>query len=388
VQRIPIQPRPDLAQRAKDAGFAFATIDGEVYWDERAYYAFSLREIEMGFEDPSNELSKLCLELVDRAVKDQRLLERLAIPEHAWGLIAESWQRRDPSLYGRFDLAYDGYGPAKLLEYNADTPTALFEASVFQWTWLEDALARNVVPDGADQFNSLHEALVAALSELRRARGGDTLHLAAMPESKEDIGLISYLAECATQAGFASKVLAIGDIGSRGEGPFLDLQEAPINLLFKLYPWEWMFRDEFIGSPSMNFTRFLEPPWKAILSNKGILPLLWEMAPRHPNLLAAYFEDDPARSALSQRHVRKPLHSREGSNVTLVEDGATLESTQGPYVGPCVLQDVADLPSFGENVPVIGSWIIAGKAHGIGVREDTTLITRDTSRFMPHAIVY
>jgi glutathionylspermidine synthase len=36
-------------------------------------------------------------------------------------------------LYGRFDLAYRGDGPPKLLEYNADTPTALFEAAVVQW---------------------------------------------------------------------------------------------------------------------------------------------------------------------------------------------------------------------------------------------------------------
>ena len=47
--------------------------------------------------------------------------------------IAASWKRRDASLYGRFDLRYDGQGPAKLLEYNADTPTSLFETAVFQW---------------------------------------------------------------------------------------------------------------------------------------------------------------------------------------------------------------------------------------------------------------
>jgi glutathionylspermidine synthase len=29
-----------------------------------------------------------------------------------------------------------------------------------------------------------------------------------------------------------------------------------------------------------------------ILSNKGMLALLWEMAPEHPNLLPRYFEDD------------------------------------------------------------------------------------------------
>ncbi len=387
MQRIPVPPRADLADIARNAGFTFATIDGEIYWDERAYYAFSLREIEAGLEDPSTALSDLCLELVQRAVKDQRILERLCIPVHAWDLIAASWARRDPSLYGRFDLAFDGRGPAKLLEYNADTPTALFEASVFQWTWLEDAMARNLIPDDADQFNALHEALLAQLTLLRQEGGNEMLHLACMPNSTEDAGLVAYLAECARSAGFVPRVLAIDEVGSREEGPFLDNEERPIELLFKLYPWEWMFEDAFARAPGMAITRFLEPPWKAVLSNKGILPLLWEMAPRHPNLLPAYFEDDPARSALSSRYVRKPLHSREGSNVRLVEDGRVIDATEGAYEGPAVLQEMADLPVFGQNVPVIGSWIIGGKARGIGVREDTSLITKNTSRFIPHAII-
>lgn len=390
MQRIPVAPRADLEDRAKRAGFDFATIDGEIYWDERAYYAFTLREIEDDIEDPSQELHALCLELVDKAVRDERILQRLAIPEHAWGIIRDSWTRRDASLYGRFDLAYDGTGPAKLLEYNADTPTALFEASVFQWEWLEDAGARNIVPPDTDQFNALHEALISALSVHRKQSEAlmPAMHFACMKGSDEDLGLVTYLAECAKEAGFSPKFLAIEDIGSRDEGPFLDLDDAPIRLLFKLYAWEWMFEDAFIRAPGMALTRFLEPPWKAILSNKGILPLLWAMAPRHPNLLPAFFEDDPARATLGHRHARKPLHSREGSNVTLTRDGETLDAADGPYdKGPAVLQALAPLPSFDGNIPVLGSWIIAGKACGLGLREDTTLITRNTSRFVPHAIV-
>ena len=54
------------------------------------------------------------------------------------------------------------------------------------------------------------------------------------------------------------------------------------------------------------------------LSNKGILPLLWEMFPDHPNLLPAYFEDDPESGKLGDSFARKPLYSREGANVALV----------------------------------------------------------------------
>jgi glutathionylspermidine synthase len=327
--------------------------------------------------------------LVDRAVGDERTLERLRIPAGAWDLIAQSWRRGDPTLYGRFDLAYDGESPAKLLEYNADTPTALFEASVFQWMWLEDALAGNAIPAGSDQFNSLHERLIAKLAKIATSPNKPrVLHLSCKPDSAEDRGLISYLEDCARQAGLATKTLGIGDIGNRGKGPFVDLQNEPIDLLFKLYPWEWMFADAFSQSPSMAVTRFIEPPWKAILSNKGILPLLWEMAPRHPNLLPAYFEDDPARARLQGRYAKKPLYSREGQNVLLIDGDTVIDRDGGLYGNNgFVVQQLARMPVFDGNYPVIGSWVIGDEPGGIGIREDITPITKNTSRFVPHAIV-
>jgi glutathionylspermidine synthase len=389
MRRFCIKERSNLAQRARETSFELLSVDGNVYWDESAYYAFSLKEIENSIEAPTKELTALCLALVDRAVNEEQTLERLRIPAHAWDLIAESWRREDRTLYGRFDLAYDGEGPAQLLEYNADTPTALFEASVFQWLWLEDALGANALPAGSDQFNALHEKLIARFAEIAAAADGSRrLHLACMPDSLEDRALISYLEDCARQAGFATKTLGIGDIGNAGKGPFVDLQNAPIALLFKLYPWEWMFGDAFSHSPSMAVTRFLEPPWKAILSNKGILPLLWEMAPGHPNLLAAYFEDDPAKGRLRGRYAKKPLYSREGQNVLLVDGDRVLDRDGGLYGNNgFILQQLARMPACDGHYPVLGSWVIGEAPGGIGIREDVSPITKNTSRFVPHAIL-
>jgi glutathionylspermidine synthase len=387
VRRIAISPRSNFEARVLETEFRFHEMDGETYWDEAAYYGFSLKQIEEDLEAPSGELAALCLEAAGEIVKNERLLRRLAVPTHAWDLILESWRRQDPSLYGRFDLAYDGVGPAKLLEYNADTPTALFEASVFQWLWLEDALRQELVPPGTDQFNSIHERLIDRLKEIRSATSS-WLYLACMQESLEDSGLISYLEDCAVQAGFSTSVLDMGDIGTAVRGPFVDLRGAPIELLFKLYPWEWMFADGFGHSPSLHQTRFVEPPWKAILSNKGILPVLWEMAPGHPNLLPSYFEDDPKRYVLKGNYARKPLYSREGENIDLVNDGKPAARSGGSYGKEgSIWQKLAALPAFDGRYPVVGSWIVGSAACGIGIREGTTPITMNTARFLPHAIL-
>ena len=190
MQRIACTERDDWQATAESAGFTFHTIDGERYWDERAYYAFTLDEIERDIEAPTGEIDAMCLELAGRAVKDEQYLRRLKIPEAFWDLIAASWRRKEPSLYGRLDLKFSGSGPAKLLEYNADTPTSIFEAAVFQWTWLEQAIERNIIPKRADQFNSIHEALIEAWKTIGATH---PLHLTGLTGNAEDAGTLAYL---------------------------------------------------------------------------------------------------------------------------------------------------------------------------------------------------
>ncbi|MBX3554239.1 MAG: glutathionylspermidine synthase family protein [Pseudolabrys sp.] len=385
MQRIACEERPDWRERAEAVGFDFHTIDGARYWDERAYYSFTLKEIENDLEDPSAELDGMCRELVARAIDDDRILKRLAIPVAFWNWIARSWKRGDPSLYGRFDLRYDGKGPAKLLEYNADTPTGALETGVFQWQWLEQAIAGKKLPAAADQFNSLHEQLIAGWKTIGAGR---KLALTAIRENPEDAGTVAYLEDCAQQAGLQTQLIPVDDIGKDGRGQFVDTEDRPIELLFKLYPWEWMMREAFGASLPGASTQFVEPPWKAILSNKGILPLLWEMFPNHPNLLPAYFEDDEKAASLGNSYARKPLYSREGANIELLTQGKPLDQDAGPYGAEgFIRQALAPLPQFDGNYVVLGSWIAAGKACGLSLREDASPITKNTSRFLPHAII-
>lgn len=373
MERLSATPRPDWrAHVERDLGFTFHTIGGEPYWDETAYYRLSSDEVD-ALEDATTELEQMCLALVDRVVGEgEKAFERLRIPRNAWGAVARSWRAGEKNLYGRFDLAYDGQGAPKLLEYNADTPTALFEASVVQWDWLQATH-----PD-SDQFNSIHERLIDAWK--RFGLRGRRVHFAAVKDHAEDNGTVEYLRDTATQAGVKTERIAIEDIGWDGSA-FRDLQERSIDVLFKLYPWEWLVGEEFGPGLLSGGVQVIEPAWKMVLSNKAALALLWEMAPGHPNLLPTFLEADRVEGKV----VRKPIFSREGANIRVLADGHVEDETPGAYGAEgFVYQAHVDLRPFGGRYPVVGSWVIASEAGGIGIREDETPITRDTSRFVPH----
>jgi glutathionylspermidine synthase len=201
-------------------------------------------------------------------------------------------------------------------------------------------------------------------------------------ESAEDAGTLDYLRDTAAQAGIDPISIDISDIGWDGTR-FVDLDGRTISSLFKLYPWEWMVREEFGQHLLKRTMRVIEPPWKMVLSNKAILPMLWEMFPDHPNLLPAYFE--PGR--FKTDFVRKPLYSREGANVSITTGGKTFEQPGEYGEEGFIWQAYHPLPQFGGNYPVIGSWIVGEEPAGIGIREDDSPITKNSSRFVPHYFV-
>jgi glutathionylspermidine synthase len=385
MQRISIAERDDWKSQAEALGFNFHTLYGAAYWDETACYRFNLKQIENDIEDPSGDIENMCFDVVARAINDEEVLRKLAIPETFWDYIRSSWMDQDRNLYGRLDLSYDGNGPAKLLEYNADTPTSLYESAAFQWVWLEQAMEREIIPAGCDQFNSIHETMVQAFKNLGIP---GPLHLASGKGSDEDEGTVRYIEECAAQANIETTFIYMEDIGIDDQDRLTDQDDMTITTLFKLYPWEWVMGDEFGLALPKSGAKVIEPPWRAILSNKGLLPLLWEMFEGHPNLLPAYFADDPRASNLEGGYVRKPLLSREGSNIEMVRPGEKTLSVDGPYGEEgYVVQALHPLPEFEGNHTVIGSWLVASQPCGMGIREDDSPITKDSSRFLPHVIL-
>lgn len=388
MKRIKIEERPNWKQSADNLGFKFHTIDGEPYWDESAYYQFTLKQIENDLEDPTQELHNMCMDLVDDVVNSEELLTKLAIPASFHDLIRTSWREGHPHLYGRMDFSYNGKGPAKLLELNYDTPTSLYEAAAFQWLWMEEQLRRGNLPADADQFNSIQEKMSQAFRHMKTTLGiNQPFYFSATGASEEDIATVQYMRDIAQQAGHDARFIELEQIGLNERGLFVDMDDKKIPYLFKLHAWEHIFLEDFGKKVETSETLFIEPAWKAILSNKGIMPLLWEKHEGHPNLLPTFFETDPT-SKLAKGWVRKPFFSREGANVEVCEPSGKRHKVDGPYTdAPYILQRYHKMPKFGDSYTLIGSWVIGDQAAGIGIREDSTLITKDTSRFLPHAII-
>lgn len=403
MHKINLPERPGWRDRAAELGFTFADMGGEPYWDETSAYRLTLRQVEDDIEDPATELHGMCREAVAAAVVSEEWMDRLAIPRPFWDFVERSWAGGEPELYGRFDLAYDGTGPAKLLEYNADTPTSLYESASFQWLWFEESRDAGVLSPGTDQFNRIHETLVERWAEI--CAPGEDVHFAADRDNPEDYATVEAIAWAAREAGLGAHFTALTEIGLTDQGQLADDKDRVIGTLFKLYPWEDMLRDDFAPNLQPSQTRFIEPPWKSVLSNKGLLPLLWSMFPGHPNLLPAFFAADiqaarrgeptpfadaiaDAEPALARGHVTKPIFSREGSGVVITEGGRETDRAPDDSYShhPQVVQALAPLPVFDGFHPVLGAWMVGESCVGLGIREDRARITHNLSRFKPHFI--
>lgn len=421
MERVAVSPRPDWQARVEALGFDWHSAPSPEdpvgrYWDESACWRLTVDEVDL-LEAATTELHGMCVAATGQALA-RGLLPGFGFKPDAIALIEDSWRRRDddqPSLYGRFDFAFGGAGVGdgqpKMLEYNAETPTGLYEAAVVQWTWLEECF-----PD-SDQFNSLHEGLVAAWGKLK---GGlirtnfESLpvHFTCLMPHPEDEGTLRYMLDTALEAGLAAKTIAVSDVGwsapvEAGDvardvafyGRFVDLEDTPITTLFKIVPLDWLLADEFgahlIQATMQRQLTVIEPAWKMVAANKAILAVLWEMYPGHPHLLPAFMDRRAFEPGATV--VAKPLLGREGANISITvlgengaPDGAPLATSGGTYGEEgYVYQAHAPLatapgPDGTTNYAVIGSWVIDGVSRGLGIREEAGLITHNRSRFVPH----
>ena len=353
----------------------FHTLKGEPYWDESAAYQLSSFEVDQ-LELAANTLHEMCLDLVQEVI-DQRMFGLFLIPKEFEEMVIRSWQEQEPSIYGRFDLAYDGVGAAEaagVQRRHADGPARGVDRPVAMAQG--HRRTRRPVqqhPRAADRGLAGAARAGRRPDPLRRRwKGSRGLHHRRVPARHGHPGRVRH--------GLPGR--RADRLGPNGTRTFVDRSGRPIHRLFKLYPWEWIIREEFGQNVLQSPTRWVEPAWKMILSCKSILPMLYERHPESPYLLPASFEP------LEGNYVRKPVHAREGANITVVINGQTRIATDGVYTdGPSVYQALAPMKAHDGRYPVFGTWIVNGVACGLGIREDATMVTQNTSRFVPHQMV-
>jgi len=381
--RLPRTPRPDVYQLVEAEGLAYARErndggDDLPYWYEGAAYRFDEAQIEE-LERVTNELHAMAMHATRVLCHDAQTLTRLGIPEYAWTYLRRSVER-DWSLYGRFDLVWDGTDSPRLLEYNADTPAALVETAVTQWTWLEWAEPER------DQWNMLHERLVRAWR--RHLDDNEIVHLAAgVAEPLEDWNTVAYLADTVREAGGRPVRLPIDQLGLLpGTTRFVGLEGEPLTTCFAMYPWEWMLAEEFGRAAVRSDVTWLEPLYKVLTGSKALLVTMWQLYPEHPSLLPAAWSPQ----GLGRDYVAKPVYGWEGSGIQVVHDGRVVAGVADRHTAgqAVVYQQYQEIPRIGDCLPVLGTWVVDGRAAGLGIRETDPgrLITDTRARFVPHFI--
>ena len=369
MKREAIAPRPDWQRKLVEIDYHISAYpDGRPFWREDVCYVLREAEVEM-FHEAALAAQRMVDAAVARVFEEKRTA-LLGLPPAAEALAVASWDAREPSLYGRFDFAWDGAGAPVLLEYNADTPTTLYEAAVVQWRRLTDR------DPSADQYNSIQEKLIerwpaCALDE--------TVYFATMRDSEEELLTAEYLRECANAAGVSTQAMDVADIGWSGEA-FTDVDETPITTLFKLYPTEWLATEEFGAHLAAGRPRLIEPAWRLAASSKALLAELWALFPNDPHLLPA-FSERPAQVA---DFVVKPILGREGAGVSF-GDRAPLYPAMFEKE-PVMYQRRVRAKRFDGFTPVFGVWVIGGEPCGLGIREDESEITGPRACFVPHRI--
>jgi glutathionylspermidine synthase len=390
VRLQPVQPL--TTDYLESLGFVWHTDSDQTPYIADELVLLSEAEAE-AYYDAANELYNMFVEAGEYVVENN-LFHEIGIPFNLVEVIKESWENDVHwHLYGRFDLAggIDGR-PIKLLEFNADTPTALFETAIVQWAILK----QNGMEESA-QFNGLYEALLENFKRLvtleedvsafeTRYEGWKFLFTSIRGNAEEE-STVRLLQHIATEAGYETEFAYIDEVEFDGnEGIFF--QDEPYELWFKLIPWEDIALEE--SDLAMLLTQIIQnqkaiifnPAYTLLFQSKGMLKILWDLYPDHPLLLESSFEP-----LAGQKQVKKPIFGREGGNVSILdENGQELESESGDYANHKMLyQAYTELPTDKEQRSYQAGVFYAYEACGVGFRRGGKILD-NMSKFVGHII--
>ncbi|AJC85447.1 glutathionylspermidine synthase family protein [Campylobacter peloridis] len=371
-------------------GFSWHTDnDGSDYLDSNLV---CVKESEANaYYEAVNELYDMYVAAAQEVIDNDRF-DELGIPFNLVEAIKMSWENDVHwHLYGRFDLAggLDGK-PIKLIEFNADTPTSLFESAILQWAILK----QNKLDESA-QFNNIYEALADNFKRLitleedvsgfEKYYQGWKILFSSIAGSNEDTITTKLLAHIAKEAGFESEFSFVDEVEFSPEGIFKN--DVNYEYFFKLIPWESIAIEE--GELAMLLTQIMQnqkaiilnPAYTLLFQSKGIMKILWELYPNHPLLLET--SDEPL---VGKKCVKKPVFGREGANVSIIEANGDISfKTDGDYQNNrFVYQEFAEF-NQNENDYYQAGVFFAYEGCGLGFRKGG-LVLDNYSKFVGHLV--
>jgi glutathionylspermidine synthase len=385
-----IQPIND--QTLEQIGFKWHTDSDETKYVADELVIVSNMEAEAYYE-AVNELYDMYATAAQHVI-DNNLFFELGIPFNLIEAIKKSWDNDVHwHLYGRFDLAggIDGK-PIKLIEFNADTPTALFETAILQW-----AILKHNNMDEERQFNNIYEAiqdnfrrLVTLFDdpeEFEKHYDGWKILFSSVSGNIEEENTVRLLQQMAIDAGFETGFEPLGGIKFDEEGIY-DSSDEPYEYWFKLYPWEDIAIEEnelaVLLTTIMNNQKaiLLNPAYTLLFQSKGMLKILSDLFPDSPYLLKTSFEPIPGVQCVEKR-----MFGREGANVKILDaTGATIEANDGPYGNfKPIYQEYVEFPKDALGNSYQAGVFFAYEACGLGFRRGGKILN-NMSKFVGHVL--
>lgn len=399
MDRCPIIERADLADLACRYKFDLhhLTVGQSTYWQEGACWIFSRRELERWILPASCSLHDMLMAYVERVCGDPDLLAWVGVPVPWREVLRHEWHRSPSTLLIRLDLAYDGQGPPRLLECEAEAPGSIFETGFFQLQWFEHLERAGALPPGTGPCNLLHDVLVERLAAV--VRPGSLLYIAAAAADSEDWLQARYLAACASQAGREVRLLDLDQLGIDSDGTFVDPFGRPIGDLLMLYRWSRLLVERFadpLRAALLRSLRLLAPSWTQLISSKSCLAGLWRMFPGHPLLLPTTLEREGfVEPGLAQ--VSKPLDGHRGEAIVMCPADGSRVHTSGGSVDRAARRVIQALApecleaglggAAAAGCRILSTWLVGGRPVAIGMREASDpVLTGSNCRFVPHLV--
>jgi glutathionylspermidine synthase len=377
----------------QELGFSWHTdSDGSKYIND-ALVEISDDEAE-AFYEAGNELYEMYVEAAQYVI-DNDLFFELGIPFNLVDAIKKSWESDVHwHLYGRFDLAggIDGE-PIKLIEFNADTPTALFETALLQW-----ALLKHNNMDEERQFNNVYDAIRENFKRLitlfddtdtfEKHYDGWKILFSAISTNEEEIVTTRLLQQMATDAGFNTAFEYLENVQFSDEA-IQDSHGNEYEYWFKLFPWEDIAIEEpELATMLTNIMQnqkaiILNPAYTLLFQSKAMMKILCDLFPDSPYLLQTSFE--PLHAI---KQVEKPLFGREGANTKIIDaNGKVLEQNDGMYDNfKKVYQEYIEFPKDMQGNKYQAGLFFAYESCGLSFRKGGEILD-NMSKFVGHVIV-